>query len=281
MEIPSVGAVPWRGVGKGLLVMSISSISSTQSLPLSGVIASWPTHHKKGLYESTASALTAATGPSATSTNELASAVAAALMQLGLTPAPATAATAASAAVTTPIAAASATDGSFRSADATGMTAGSSSVSNASQGLPAFFAQVLAAAQQTAETGAASPLATTAPTSVNNAAATSTAPFASLPRQLQGPQQVQQYTNVASTVSSLGQALSSFSSNASSRAGGASSLTTVFQNLWASLGASSGTSAGVSSSAIPSLPSFLQTLARNFSESGISGLRGVFVDTVV
>lgn len=66
-----------------------------------------------------------------------------------------------------------------------------------------------------------------------------------------------------------------------STASGAGSLTTLFQNLWTSLGSSSATAADASASTIPGFQSFLQTLARNFSEGGISGLRGMFVNTVV
>jgi hypothetical protein len=115
----------------------------------------------------------------------------------------------------------------------------------------------------------------------NNTAASSSTLFAPLAQQPRAAQQVQQYTNVASTFSNLAQALNSSSSSTPSTSSGASSLSTVFQNLWTSLSSSSGTSVDSSDSAIPALPLFMQTLARNFSESGISGLRGVFVDTVV
>jgi hypothetical protein len=92
--------------------------------------------------------------------------------------------------------------------------------------------------------------------------------------------QIQQYKSVASTSSSLAQALSASSGGASSPASGTGSLTSVFQSLWTSLGSASGATSDSSSSNVPSLPSFLTSLAHNISESGITGLRGVFVDTV-
>ncbi|WP_333681181.1 hypothetical protein [Dyella sp.] len=76
---------------------------------------------------------------------------------------------------------------------------------------------------------------------------------------------------MAASSSNLAQALSA------THASGASSLPTVLQGLWTSLGSSS---VDASSGSMPSLPSFLNTLARNLSESGVTGLRGVFVDTV-
>jgi hypothetical protein len=188
--------------------MTISSISSTQSQPVSGLVSPRYTHHKKELNESTAAALVASPGTSTTDANPLASAIAGALAQLGLTSAPGT-------------------------------------------------------------------------TGSDKATATGGAQLAALPQPLQGSQQVQQYRNIASTFSNLAQSLSSSSSSASPSSSGTGSLTTVFQNLWSSLGSSSETSTDSSNTTIPSLPLFLQTLARNFSESGVSGLRGVFVDTVV
>ncbi len=115
----------------------------------------------------------------------------------------------------------------------------------------------------------------------DNPAAASKKPLAPLPQQLKGSQQVQQYRNIAATFSNLAQAVSSSSSSTSAASSGASGLATVFQDLWSSLSASSGTSVDATSSTVPSLQSFVQTLARNFSESGISDLRGVFVDTIV
>jgi hypothetical protein len=118
-------------------------------------------------------------------------------------------------------------------------------------------------------------------TDSDNTAATNGILSAPLAQQSRAAQQAQQYKNVASTFSNLAQAVSSSSSNTSVTSSGASSLSTVFQNLWTSLSTSSETSSDASSSTTPSFPQFVQTLARNFSESGISGLRGVFVDTVV
>jgi hypothetical protein len=115
----------------------------------------------------------------------------------------------------------------------------------------------------------------------NNTGSIGNAQTATVSQQLPGSKQVQQYRNIASTVSNLAQAMNASSSNALPTSNGAGSLTTVFQDLWSSLGSSSGTAADASGNSIPSLPSFLQTLARNFSESGVSGLRGAFVDTVV
>lgn len=235
-------------------------------------------------------ALLASAGASATSANPLGSAIASALMQFGTTSAPSTASVAAS---TTAITAASSTGGVSRSADTAGTTTDWSSTSGASKAYPALFAQLLAAAQQAADTDTASTgigdgsagtntvASTGVTTGLVNAAATSSAPFASLSRQLQGSQQIQQYRNMASPFSNLAEALSSSSSTASSNSSGDSGFTAVFQNLWTSLSSSAATSSDAARSTIPSLPSFLQTLARNFSESGISGLHGVFVDTVV
>jgi hypothetical protein len=274
--------------------MSISSISSTQSQSVSGLVALQQTHHKKELNESTAPPI-AATSFSTTYANQLGSAIAATLAQLGLTSALGTASTAAI----------KPADALSRSADTTSTPPDPLSTINALKSLQAFTAQLMAAAQQTADTDAASTsnggnsvwaaavasateassttttAAAPAATGSVNTVATSNAPLAPLPQQLKGSQQVQQYRNIASTFSNLAQALSSSSSSTSSTSSGASSLTTVFQNLWTSLSASSGISVDSSSNKVPSLPSFLQTLARNFSESGISGLHGMFVDTVV
>ena len=86
-------------------------------------------------------------------------------------------------------------------------------------------------------------------------------------------QPIEQYRSMVSSSSQLAQALSASTSSAN----GGGNLPTVFQSLWTSLGASS---KDASSGSMPSLPSFLNTLARNLSESGVTGLRGVFVDTV-
>lgn len=86
-------------------------------------------------------------------------------------------------------------------------------------------------------------------------------------------QPIEQYRSMVSSSSQLAQALSASTSSAN----GGGNLPTVFQSLWTSLGASSN---DASSGSMPSLPSFLNTLARNLSESGVTGLRGVFVDTV-
>ncbi|RDS79226.1 hypothetical protein DWU98_18920 [Dyella monticola] len=113
----------------------------------------------------------------------------------------------------------------------------------------------------------------TAPNGAHGADANAQAPKAQ--------QQVQQYRNVASAFSNLAQALEANSYSTASAAGGSSNLTAVFKNLWTSLGASSEAPADASSTALPSLQSFTQTLAQNIGESGISGLRGLFVDAVV
>ena len=271
--------------------MSIPSISSTQSL--NGYIALQRAHHKRELDESAGTFSAIPSSSLVTSANPLVSAIAVSLTQLGLTPAPGTASTAASAPAIT---AASATNLSSHSANTNSTTADSLSANGAQKTFPAFLAQLLAAAQQAPDTEtasasssdsgaqagtAASTAATSAAISSSNALVRGDTPPASLPQQSEGSQQVQQYRNIASTFSNLAQALSSSSSSASATSNGTSSLTTVFQNLWTSLSSSHGTSTDSSSNAMPSLQTFLQTLARNFSESGISGLRGVFVDTVV
>lgn len=89
-----------------------------------------------------------------------------------------------------------------------------------------------------------------------------------------GAQQVQQYRSIASTSSRLVQALEASASGAS-----AAGLTTALQGLWTSLGAPP-EGAGPAHPAVPHLPTFLQSLASHVGESGISGLRGVFVDAV-
>ncbi|MCP1373268.1 hypothetical protein [Dyella lutea] len=88
-----------------------------------------------------------------------------------------------------------------------------------------------------------------------------------------GAQQVQQYRSIASTSSRLVQALQASASGASA------GLTTALQGLWTSLGARP-EGAGPAHPAVPHLPTFLQSLASHVGESGISGLRGVFVDAV-
>jgi hypothetical protein len=185
--------------------MTISSVGSTQSPALSGVVVLQRIHHKRAPNE-LATTIPASSTPSIDGANQLASAVAAALTQLGLT---------------------------------------------------------------------------SSANSISKAAAANT-PLAPLPQQPKAAQQVEQYRNIASTFSNLAQALStgSGSTSVTSNSSGSSGLTTVFQNLWTSLGASDGTSTDASTGTLPSLPSFLQTLAHNISESDISGLRGVFVDTL-
>jgi hypothetical protein len=267
--------------------MSIPSISSTQSL--NGYIALQRAHHKRELDESAGTFSAIPSSSLVTSANPLVSAIAVSLTQLGLTPAPGTASTAASAPAIT---AASATNLSSHSANTNSTIADSLSANGAQKTFPAFLAQLLAAAQQAPDTETASAsssdsgaqagtAASTAATSAAISSSNALVRGASLPQQSEGSQQVQQYRNIASTFSNLAQALSSSSSSASATSNGTSSLTTVFQNLWTSLSSSHGTSTDSSSNAMPSLQTFLQTLARNFSESGISGLRGVFVDTVV
>lgn len=112
--------------------------------------------------------------------------------------------------------------------------------------------------------------------SENTATATDSS-FASLPLQQAASQQIQQYRSVASTSSNLAQALRASSGDASN---GAGNLTTVLQSLWTSLGSSSDTASDSPGSTMPSLQSFSGALARSLSESGVTGLRGVFVDAV-
>lgn len=115
----------------------------------------------------------------------------------------------------------------------------------------------------------------------DNTSTTDSASIALLLPQQKASPQIQQYKSTASMSSSLAQALRANSSGTPSASSGDSSLTAVFQSLWASLGASSGMAVDASNSAMPSVQSFTEMLARNFSQSGITGLRGVFVDTVV
>jgi hypothetical protein len=197
--------------------MSISSLGSTQSQPISGVIAPSYPHHKRAPNELVVPASIASSGSSTQGASQMAAAVAAALAQLGLTATPGKASTA-----TTAIAAANGTD-----ANAKGNTS-----------------------------------------------------FASQTQQPKASPQIQQYKSVAASFSNLAQALGASTYSASSTSNGSGQLTTVFQNLWASMGMPSATSADASSRSIPSLPSFLQALAQNVGEAGVSGLRGVFVDTV-
>jgi len=97
------------------------------------------------------------------------------------------------------------------------------------------------------------------------------------PPQAQAAQQIQRYRNLTPAFSGLAQMLSDRSGHAPTATHG---LASTFQSLWTSLGASSGLAVDASGNAIPSLPTFLNALARNLSESGVTGLRGVFVDTV-
>lgn len=92
-----------------------------------------------------------------------------------------------------------------------------------------------------------------------------------------GSRQVRQYKDMAATFSSLARALDANATGTQTGTSPSSGLTSVFQNLWATLGTTPPTAA---STTLPSLPAFLQSLAGHFGESGIAGLRGVFVDTV-
>lgn len=111
---------------------------------------------------------------------------------------------------------------------------------------------------------------------IHQASADAAASASNLPPALASPhaQQIQQYRNLTPAFSGLAQVLSDRSGHAPMATHG---LASTFQSLWTSLDASSG---DASSSTIPSLPSFLNALARKLSESGVTGLRGVFVDTV-
>jgi hypothetical protein len=191
-------------VVQGLRVMSTPSISGTQSPSVTGLVAGHYHHYKK---EPGQAPSLPAVSTNTTTSEPLASAIAAALTQLGLTP----------------------------NANAAG---------------------------------------------VDSSTTTSGASSASLPQQQKVSSQIQQYKNMASTSSGLAQALNASTSSTSSTSSGTGSLTSVFQNLWSSLGSSSETATDASGSTMPSLQSFLKTLASNLSESGITGLHGVFVDTV-
>jgi hypothetical protein len=191
-------------VVQGLRVMSTPSISSTQSPSVTGLFAGHYHHYKKAADQTPSLPAVSTNTPTS---EPLASAIAAALTQLGLTP-------------------------------------------NANTA------------------GAVSSITTNSASS------------ASLPQQQKVSSQIQQYQNMASTSSSLALALNASASSTSSTSSGTGSLTSVFQNLWSSLGSSSGATTDASGSTMPSLQSFLKTLASNLSESGITGLRGVFVDTV-
>ncbi|WP_017463363.1 hypothetical protein [Dyella ginsengisoli] len=90
-----------------------------------------------------------------------------------------------------------------------------------------------------------------------------------------GAQQVQQYRSIASTSSRLVQALDASASGVSTTSG----LTAALQGLWTSLGATP-EGDGSANPAVPHLPTFLRSLASHVGESGVSGLRGVFVDAV-
>jgi hypothetical protein len=92
--------------------------------------------------------------------------------------------------------------------------------------------------------------------------------------------QLQQYRDVAARFSQLAQALDAGAARASSTANGPGQLAAVFQGMWSSLAATTEAAGEAAGDSMPSLPSFLQTLAQNLGESGISGLRGVFVDDV-
>lgn len=188
--------------------MSLPSIVSTQSPSVSGVFVGGYGHYKKDLSLPRPSTPATSTDSSATAAEPLASAIAAALTQLGLIP----------------NASVAGTDNAVAASD----------TSSASLSLPQ----------------SASP-------------------------------QIQQYRSMASASSNLAQALSASANSASPATNGAGQLTAVFQSLWTSLGSPSGTATNAAGNAMPSLQSFLETLARHFSESGVSGLRGVFVDTVV
>lgn len=147
------------------------------------------------------------------------------------------------------------------------------STSTSSDNASHLAAAVAAALSQVGLTAAPAPTTAMVATAPYGADTPSRAPKAQ--------QQVQQYRNVASAFSNLAQALEANSASTASASGGSSNLTAVFKNLWTSMGASSSASADASSAALPSLQSFTQTLAQNIGESGISGLRGLFVDAVV
>jgi len=156
-----------------------------------------------------------------------------------------------------------------------------SSTDNANQ-LASAIAAALAQLGLTATSAIATATATAAMDArgTGGGAADSGAALASQAKPLQAQPQIQQYKNVASRFSSLAQALEPGSYGTPSAFSGSGNLSAVFQSLWSSLGASSATPANGSADSAPALSSFLQTLAQHFSESGVSGLRGMFVDTV-
>lgn len=202
--------------------MSISNIGSTPPQSVNGLVVSRYTHPQRPFNEPRPAAVPTPAGSPSDHANQLASAIAAALAQLGLTTPTMTPAT-----TTAAIAARGASDAS---------------------------------------------------------AGGDTVPV-SQPLSPKTQHSLQQYKTVASTFSSLAQALESGSYGIPSASSGAGNLSVVFQSLWASLGASSDTPANdtpanASADATPTLQSFLQTLAQHFSESGVSGLRGMFIDTV-
>jgi hypothetical protein len=158
------------------------------------------------------------------------------------------------------------------------------STGSATQGASQMAAAVAAAMAQlgltAAPSSAAASTAAVAAGSGADANAKGNASFAAQAQQPKASPQIQQYKNVAASFSSLAQALRASTYSASPTTDGSGHLTSMFQNLWTSMGMPATTSADASSDNSPSLPSFLQALAQNFGESGVSGLRGVFVDTV-
>ena len=110
--------------------------------------------------------------------------------------------------------------------------------------------------------------------------ATSEASSAPGPLSPAASEQIKQYKNVASTFSALAHALSANAGGMPCASSASGSLTPVFESLWKTLGASSGIAGGGAAGAMPSLQSFLETLARHINESGITGLRGMFIDTM-
>lgn len=198
--------------------MSVPSIGSTLPQSVNGLVVSRYTHPQRPLNEPRPAAVPTPAGPPSDHANQLASAIAAALAQLGLTVTPSTTPATATAAIA---------------------ARGASDAAAGGDSLPV------------------SP---------------------PLPPKTQHP--LQQYKTVASTFSGLAQALESATYGIPSASSGAGNLSAVFHSLWTSLGASSDTPANASADATPTLQSFLQTLAQHFSESGVSGLRGMFVDTV-
>jgi hypothetical protein len=221
-------------VHKGLPIVTISSIGSVQSQIVNGLIAPKHLHRKNELGESTSVATLYLAGSSPTNPKPLASVIAMTLAQRELSPTYTASATAP-------------TDTSSSSPGTSTTSSSSGSASKASQ----TFAQLLASAQVSPDTDAASTSVTAsnakaAPADSYSAAATNNI----LPVQGNGSQQAQQYSGIASS-------------------GMASTILNVAQTL------------SVGSSSIPiGLDSFLQTLPGNLAESGVSGLRGLFVNTV-